>query len=275
MGVNPGQDPSPPCAAHVPQSWDTPVPAHGHAWTHVHPPVPPMTFGPCLEPPAPSQGSRGPVPGQQLPPATGCRGQGPLTSPAQGATAPGKQGSLWRVQSPVNMECKSSQAGNTCEQPGGGQGVPGTGGQSRNPPGCQVQQETPQPSPNIGGDLAVLVLPPPTSTGHRAGVSLGGSWQWAWEGCTLILPRGGRGGTVEGPGSPRGEWGVWGEQPSEGRVPSSLGVSGAGGAPAVCCVGSVQQELLHPALRRGCGTGGPQPTGSSPYLVPPPVQDEA
>lgn len=52
-------------------------------------------------------------------------------SPAQPRTSQlqGSRGVFGGVQPPVNQECKSGHTGNTCEWPGVGQGVPGTGGQ--------------------------------------------------------------------------------------------------------------------------------------------------
>lgn len=72
----------------------------------------------------------------------------------------GSRGGLLGVQPPVNQECKSGHAGNTCEWPGRGQGVPGTGGQSRSPPGCQVQQGGPTSPPSIGETWLFWCCPP-------------------------------------------------------------------------------------------------------------------
>lgn len=229
-----------PWAGPQPAMCSTCAPAPGHTCAHTRtcmdtraPPCASADVWSLLG--APLSSPRGPVPGQQLPPATSSKAQAPLTSPAQAATAPGKQGALWGVQPPMNQECKNGHPGNIWREPG----CPWHWKAEQEPPGCQVQGGGPTAPPDIGGTWLFRCCPHPAPQCHRAGVSLGGSRQGAWEGWTLILPRGGRGGTVEGPGSPQGEWGVRGEQPSKGGIPSPLGVPGEGGAPAVCCVGSV------------------------------------
>lgn len=233
-GGGPRLGPQPPCAAQVPSPGTRVCPhtdTHGYACT----PCASTDLWSLLGAPCPLPGFQGTCAWPATPPAMSSRAQGPLTSPAQGATAPvGEAGGSLGVHPPVNQECMSSQAGKTCEWPGGGWGVPGTGRQSRSPLSARCSPTAP---PQYRGAWLCRCCPHPAPLCHRAGGSLGGSGSGPGRGAPSSCPGEAKGGQWKVLAHPRVS-GVSGGSSSA----SPLGSVRGRGAPAVCCVGSVPRS---------------------------------